>query len=81
MIVSDDLLDRVREGRIAPVGEVLEVDPEGAVLHARTGGRTGTDAYAADLIVLATGYELAPGAPSAGHQVISTWAMATAPQM
>lgn len=57
VIVSDDLLDRVREGRIAPVGEVLEVDPEGAVLHARTGGRTGTDAYAADLIVLATGYE------------------------
>ena len=28
-------------------------------------------------VVLATGYELAGPAPAEGHQVISTWAMAT----
>lgn len=31
-------------------------------------------------VVLATGYELAPGVPADGHEVISTWAFATAPQ-
>ncbi len=34
----------------------------------------------AERVVLATGYELAPGVAAAGHRVISTWAMATAPQ-
>lgn len=31
----------------------------------------------AERVVLATGYELVPGAPARGHRVISTWALAT----
>ncbi|MFE7604166.1 flavin-containing monooxygenase [Brachybacterium paraconglomeratum] len=57
VIVSDDLLQRVREGRITPAGEVQGVDAEGVVTHARGRDAFGTDTYRADLIVLATGYE------------------------
>lgn len=59
VIVSDDLLQRVREGRITPAGEVQGVDAEGVVTHARGRDAFGTDTYRADLIVLATGYETA----------------------
>ena len=31
-------------------------------------------------VVLATGYELAPGVPAEGHRILSTWAIATRPQ-
>lgn len=57
VIVSDDVLDRVREGRITPAGEVTEVDADGIVTHLATGSRAGHQSFAADLIVLATGYE------------------------
>ena len=57
VIVSDDLLQRLREGRITPAGEVQGVDAEGVVTHARGRDAFGTDTYRADLIVLATGYE------------------------
>lgn len=56
VIVSDDLLQRVREGRITPAGEVQDVDAEGVVTHARGRDAFGTDTYRADVIVLATGY-------------------------
>ena len=58
VIVSDDLLQRLREGRITPAGEVQGVDAEGVVTHARGRDAFGTDTYRADLIVLATGYHL-----------------------
>jgi len=57
VIVSDDLLQRVREGRITPAGAVQSVDAEGVVTHARGGDAFGTDTFDADVIVLATGYE------------------------
>ena len=57
VIVSDDLLQRLSEGRITPAGEVQGVDAEGVVTHARGRDAFGTDTYRADLIVLATGYE------------------------
>ena len=57
VIVSDDVLDRVREGRITPAGEVTGVDAEGIVTHLGTGSHAGHLSFAPDLIVLATGYE------------------------
>lgn len=49
VIVSDTVLDRVREGRITPIGEVTGITADGAI--------TGSgDGYRPDLIVLATGY-------------------------
>lgn len=57
VIISDHVLDRVREGRITPVPEVLGVE-DGAL---RLAGRSQLHAPG-DLIVLATGYET-----SAGH--------------
>jgi hypothetical protein len=56
VIVSDDLLQRVREGRITPAGEVQGIDDEGVLTHARGAGAFGTDTYRPDVIVLATGY-------------------------
>ncbi|WP_010532671.1 flavin-containing monooxygenase [Brachybacterium squillarum] len=50
VIVSDTVLDRVREGRIGPVGAVVGVEDGRPVLA------DGVD-FAPDLIVLATGYE------------------------
>ncbi len=46
------------------------------VLVATSGGQT----ISARQVVLATGYELATVAPTRGHAVISTWALATKPQ-
>ncbi|MDN5899218.1 MAG: NAD(P)-binding domain-containing protein [Brachybacterium sp.] len=57
VIVSDDVLDRVREGRITPAGDVTGVDADGIVTHLGTGSHAGHLSFAPDLIVLATGYE------------------------
>ncbi|MGP9539915.1 flavin-containing monooxygenase [Brachybacterium sp. AOP43-C2-M15] len=61
VIVSDDVLDRVREGRITPAGEVTGVDADGGVTHLAVGAHAGHLGFSPDLIVLATGYE--SGAP------------------
>lgn len=45
-----------------------------------TVGTTGGQEISATWVVLATGYELMPFVPLEGHQVLSTWAMATRPQ-
>lgn len=57
VIISDEVLDRVREGRITPAGEVTGVDEEGSLTHLGTGSHAGHLRYDVDLIVLATGYE------------------------
>lgn len=57
VIISDDVLDRVREGRITPAGEVTGVDADGTVTHLGAGLHAGHLRYSPDLIVLATGYE------------------------
>ncbi|AXK45987.1 flavin-containing monooxygenase [Brachybacterium saurashtrense] len=57
VIVSDDVLDRVREGRITPAGEVTGVDADGRITHRATGAHAGHQGFSPDLIVLATGYE------------------------
>ncbi|WP_114853608.1 NAD(P)/FAD-dependent oxidoreductase [Brachybacterium sp. YJGR34] len=57
VIVSDDVLDRVREGRITPAGEVTGVGPDGGITHLGTGHHAGHLRYVPDLIVFATGYE------------------------
>src|SRR5699024_3638036 len=57
VIISDDVLDRVREGRITPAGEITGVDADGTVTHLGTGSHAGHLSFAPDLIVLATGYE------------------------
>ena len=57
VIVSDDVLDRVREGRITPAGDITGVDAAGTVTHLGTGSHAGHLSFAPDLIVLATGYE------------------------
>ena len=57
VIVSDDVLQRVREGRVTPAGAVGGVDADGTVSLARADGRPGEDSFRADVIVLATGYE------------------------
>ena len=49
VIISDDVLDRVREGRISPIGEVTGV-VEGQLRYA-----DGAE-FVPDLVVLATGY-------------------------
>lgn len=54
VIVSDDVLDRVREGRITPVGAVTGVEDGRPVL-------VDLGAVAPDLIILATGYESGTG--------------------
>lgn len=51
VIVSDEVLDRVREGRITPVGPVTGVRGDGTLVYADDSD------YRPDLIVLATGYE------------------------
>lgn len=48
----------------------------GGVAVATAGGPV----ISAQHVVLASGYELAPGMPADGHAVISTWAIATRPQ-
>ena len=57
VIVSDDVLDRVREGRVTPAGEVTGIAEDGTVTHRAAGSDTAQQTYAPDLIVLATGYE------------------------
>lgn len=57
VIVSDDVLDRVREGRVTPAGAITGVNPDGTITHLGTGTHAGHLGYAPDLIVLATGYE------------------------
>lgn len=57
VIVSDDVLDRVREGRITPAGDVTGVNADGTITHLGTGPHLGHLSFAPDLIVLATGYE------------------------
>ncbi|MGO2824303.1 flavin-containing monooxygenase [Brachybacterium alimentarium] len=57
VIVSDHVLDRVREGRISPVGDVTGIDQDGTVTHLGAERHAGHLRYAPDLIVLATGYE------------------------
>lgn len=51
VIVSDDLLPRIDEGRITPVADVRSLDAEGRA-HLVDGAT-----WAPDLIILATGYE------------------------
>lgn len=51
LIVSDDVLPRIREGRITPVPDVRSLDAQGRV-HLEDG-----TTWNPDLIVLATGYE------------------------
>jgi hypothetical protein len=68
VIVSDDVLDRVREGRITPAGEITGIDADGTVTHRRTGAHAGHLRYRPDLIVLATGYE--SGADHLPHDVV-----------
>ncbi len=51
--------------------------------HSRDGVTVATRAgptIRAGQVVLATGYELAPGVPAEGHRILSTWAIATRPQ-
>ncbi|MCS6712189.1 NAD(P)-binding domain-containing protein [Brachybacterium sp. EF45031] len=66
VIVSDDVLDRVREGRITPVADVRDLAADGTVTL--TDGATWTP----DLIVLATGYE--SGADYLDEDVLPTTA-------
>lgn len=57
--------------------EIVDVVPSGDHVRARTAsGRT----VRAGCVVFATGYEVAHGVPTRGHEVVSTWAFATAPQ-
>jgi glycine/D-amino acid oxidase-like deaminating enzyme len=67
----------IRKARIfSPVEIVdLEIMRTGVTAVARHGPR-----IAARYIVFATGYEVPKGLPQTGHKVISTWAIATAPQ-
>lgn len=51
VIVSDDVLDRIREGRITPIAQVTGVRADGSVVFADESD------YRPDVIVLATGYE------------------------
>lgn len=51
VIISDDVLDRIREGRITPIAPVTGVRADGTVVYADESD------YRPDLIVLATGYE------------------------
>lgn len=60
----------------APLEAVTFEDGVNGVL---VGTRQGPTIHSAK-VVLATGYELASIAPSKGHSIISTWAMATRPQ-
>ncbi|MEE1618053.1 flavin-containing monooxygenase [Brachybacterium sp. J153] len=57
VIISDDVLDRVREGRITVVGEVTGFLEDGTLTHDAPRGKAGHRTFAADLVVLATGYE------------------------
>lgn len=61
---------------MAPV-EVTAFDGDGDGVTAST---SAGPSIRASYVVLATGYELADIVPAAGHAVISTWAIATAPQ-
>lgn len=60
----------------APVeADAFEDSGENVTIRTKTG-----PLIRARHIVLATGYELAPGVTAKGHSVISTWAIATRPQ-
>ncbi len=60
----------------APVEAVAIADSRDEVVVATREGPT----ISARHVVLATGYELIDPAPSVGHRIISTWAIATRPQ-
>ncbi|UYG18028.1 NAD(P)-binding domain-containing protein [Brachybacterium huguangmaarense] len=62
VIVSDDVIGRIREGRIAPMPDVTSLDDDGTVAFAD--GRT----WAPSVIVLATGYE--DGVDALGEGVV-----------
>jgi glycine/D-amino acid oxidase-like deaminating enzyme len=71
------LAARARGARLlAPAEATAFEHGRDGVTVATRGGPTIT----AKQVVLATGYELAPVVPDRGHQVISTWAIATRPQ-
>ena len=61
VIVSDDVLDRVREGRITPAGAVTAIDEEGVFTLEGTRASAGSQRFTPDLVVLATGYESGAG--------------------
>lgn len=68
---------RARGARLyAPAEATAFRHSAGGVEVATAGGPTISSRH----VVLATGYELAPGVPADGHAVISTWAVATRPQ-
>ncbi|MFD1330518.1 NAD(P)/FAD-dependent oxidoreductase [Methylopila musalis] len=60
----------------APVEATDVEESRSGVTVATVGGQE----IAARWVVFATGYELMPFVPMEGHSVLSTWAMATAPQ-
>ncbi|GLK75479.1 FAD-dependent oxidoreductase [Methylopila jiangsuensis] len=60
----------------APVEATDVEESRSGVTVATAGGQEITATW----VVLATGYELMPFVPMEGHQVLSTWAMATKPQ-
>lgn len=66
-----------RKARLYAPVEAIEIDPlaSGAVVHT-AGGPT----LRARSVVFATGYEMPKGVPRKGHDVTSTWALATRPQ-
>jgi hypothetical protein len=70
VIVSDDVVPRIRDGRITPVGDVTGVDEDGTVSFA------GDPVYRPDVIVYATGYE--HGADYLPDTVVPTTADGTA---
>ncbi|GAA1483717.1 flavin-containing monooxygenase [Brachybacterium fresconis] len=68
VIISDEVLDRVREGRITPAGEVTGIDADGTLTHLGPESHAGHIRYAPDLIVLATGYEV--GADHLSEEIV-----------
>ena len=60
----------------APVEATGFATANGKVVATTRGGPS----IAAETVVLATGYELTDIVPAGGHQIISTWAIATRPQ-
>ncbi|MGE3245562.1 MAG: NAD(P)/FAD-dependent oxidoreductase [Beijerinckiaceae bacterium] len=54
--------------------ECVDASKQGVRIHTSRGE------FSAGTLVYATGYEVAKGVPRAGHQLLSTWALATVPQ-
>jgi glycine/D-amino acid oxidase-like deaminating enzyme len=66
-----------RGARIFAPVEITDVRPSPRQVMARAGNGF---AFKASALVYAAGYELPRLVPRAGHRVVSTWALATAPQ-